>query len=378
MKKVLFLPFLQISSGHHQVADSLRDGLRELDPAIECDKVDILHYGYGRIERMISAIYLKWIDSFPQVYSWIYRKIVVGGQDEEKRYRHYEWLFIRIIEDLLTEKQPDLIVCTHALPSYLLGRLKERKKLSTPVVNVYTDYFIHQLWGTRNVEFHFVPSLRMKEYLLKKGITENRIFVTGIPVHRKFSPVKDQPHQGRTKLNLMMTGGNLGVGLMENFVARVKNESIQYRVLCGKNQALYQRLNELHHSNVTPIPYISSREEMDSLYETCDGIITKPGGVTISESLFKRVPIFVYHTLPGQEELNMEQLQNLGLANSFQTWQSNQNFENMLVKFFKDDNTILRYNQKLDQYHASLEPEPPEELLYHLGTVPHSISALTR
>ncbi|GAA0492122.1 glycosyl transferase [Salinibacillus aidingensis] len=378
MKKVLFLPFLQISSGHHQVADSLRDGLKELDPAIECDKVDILHYGYGRIERMISAIYLKWIDSFPQVYSWIYRKIVVEGQYEEKRYRHYEWLFIRVIEDILTEKQPDLIVCTHALPSYLLSRLKERKKISTPVVNVYTDYFIHQLWGTRNIEFHFVPSLRMKEYLLKKGVTENRIFVTGIPVHRKFSPVKDQPHQERTRLNLMITGGNLGVGLIENFVARVKNESIQYRVLCGKNQSLYQRLNELHHSNVTPIPYISSREEMDSMYETCDGIITKPGGVTISESLLKRVPIFVYHTLPGQEELNMEQLRNLGLATSFQTWQSNQNFENMLVKFYENDNTIIRYNQKLNQYHASLEPESPEELLYKLGTVPHSINALTR
>ncbi|SET55335.1 UDP-N-acetylglucosamine:LPS N-acetylglucosamine transferase [Salinibacillus kushneri] len=371
MKKVLFLPFLQISSGHHQVADSLIDGLMELDSTIECHKVDILHYGYGKLEQLISTIYLKWIDHFPQTYSWIYRKIVCENQYQDKRYRHYEWLFTHVMESILEEEQPDIIVCTHALPSYLLSQLKERKGIQTPVVNVYTDYFIHQLWGKNNIDFHFVPSLKMKEFLLDKGVKDSEIFVTGIPVHHQFSSVNTWLPLDSSKLNFMITGGNLGVGLIQKFVTKVKEERIHYHVLCGKNHSLYNRLKELPHSNVTPIPYISSRQKMDELYDSCDGIITKPGGVTISESLFKRVPIFVYHTLPGQEEMNMEQLSQLGLASPFYDWKYDDAFEKRLLQFYQDDNVIHQYEQNLNQYHAHLNPTTPAELIYQLGAVSH-------
>jgi processive 1,2-diacylglycerol beta-glucosyltransferase len=58
-KSILFLPFLQIPSGHHQVANALIDGIVQLDPNIKCDKVDILAYSYGKIEKIVSRIYLK-------------------------------------------------------------------------------------------------------------------------------------------------------------------------------------------------------------------------------------------------------------------------------------------------------------------------------
>lgn len=47
---------------------------------------------------------------------------------------------------------------------------------------------------------------------------------------------------------------------------------------------------------------------MNHLYEQVDAIITKPGGITISEALKKRLPIFVHSALPGQEQINLKKL----------------------------------------------------------------------
>ena len=37
---------------------------------------------------------------------------------------------------------------------------------------------------------------------------------------------------------------------------------------------------------------------MSALYDQVDAIMTKPGGVTISEVFQKQLPIFVHHYLP--------------------------------------------------------------------------------
>ena len=48
--------------------------------------------------------------------------------------------------------------------------------------------------------------------------------------------------------------------------------------------------------------------------DAADCIITKPGGLTTSESLAKRIPMILINPIPGQEERNMEFLLNNGLA----------------------------------------------------------------
>ena len=118
--------------------------------------------------------------------------------------------------------------------------------------------------------------------------------------------------------SVLISGGNLGVGAIDELlqiIAEVKPPlRIQYSVLCGKNKKLYEKLRRMQKSHIIPYPYIDCRKKMNSLYDQVDAILTKPGGVTISESLFKRKPIFIFDALPGQEEINLEQLKKLGLV----------------------------------------------------------------
>ncbi|WP_425500415.1 MGDG synthase family glycosyltransferase, partial [Piscibacillus halophilus] len=137
MKKVLIIPFLNMQTGHHQVADTLIDWLKILNPLIKADKVDILEYAYGNVELLVSHFYIKSIGTIPSVYSWLYKKNAVNNGNKE-RFLIYDLLFQRAMLKLIKEKQPDIIICTHCLPSYILSQLKLTNAISIPIVNVYT------------------------------------------------------------------------------------------------------------------------------------------------------------------------------------------------------------------------------------------------
>ncbi len=99
----------------------------------------------------------------------------------------YEWLFLYWMEKLIIEKNPQLIICTHALPSYLLNHLKQQVKISIPVINVYTDYFINQKWGIEFIDYHFIPNKEIKEVLIERGVESDHVLITGIPIHDQFN-----------------------------------------------------------------------------------------------------------------------------------------------------------------------------------------------
>ncbi|MBD1380655.1 MGDG synthase family glycosyltransferase [Metabacillus arenae] len=367
MKSILFMPFLQISSGHHHVADGIMEGLQEIDDSFQCEKVDILSYSYGKTEAFVSAVYLKWIHIFPSFYSWIYRKSVFENKVNDKRFRLYELLFLFWMKKLIEEKNPRLIICTHALPSYMLSQIKQRTKQSTPVINVYTDYFINHIWGIKEIDYHFVPSSMMKDYLIDRGIESNRIHVTGIPIHPKLKEnIKEniKKTKKRNKYSILLSGGNLGTGELKKFVQKLQPKGhIQYKVLCGKNAKLFQFIKELENPWIIPLSYISSKEEMNLLYHESDAIITKPGGVTISECLFKKLPIFVYHSLPGQEELNLRFLKKEGLVFHLEGWRRQSNLEEQIQNTLDSKQQNKGLSDSLNAYHEELANEDISEAI---------------
>ena len=366
MKKILYLPFLTIPSGHHQTADALMEGLLRLDPDIHCEKMDLLSSKFGKIERLISSFYLQWIGRFPKSYSHMYHRSVLAEQNSGKRFFHYEALFLRHLKKIIDELNPKMIVCTHALPSYLLARLKASSQINIPVINVYTDFFIHHLWGKREIDYHFVGHSYMKDYLLEKGIKKEQIFVTGIPIHPNFTKRKDEHVHSMRFYRGLISGGSSGVGSIEKITEKIsRDDDIHYMVLCGKNRKLYDRLIKQNHPRITPLPYISSREQMNDLYNRVDFIMTKPGGVTISECLYKKIPIFVYHTLPGQEEINLEKLTKFGMVFDFRNWQEETNISASIIRALQSKQ-LSKFLSKVDEYHKSLAPIEPAGLIKRL------------
>lgn len=350
------MPFLQMSSGHQQVANGIIDSLQE-NKEFECQKIDILSYSYGHMEVLISKLYIKWIHLFPNFYNWLYMKSAYKMGDWNKRFYLYEGLFLYSMEKLIKEKNPQLIVCTHALPSYLVNNLKQKGKISVPVINVYTDYFINQIWGIEFIDNHFVPNREIKEVLVERGVMSSQIKVTGIPIHPQFKEHVEVP-KSRGFFSVLVSGGNLGTGLLKTFIETLKpSGQIYYKVLCGENTKLCNQIKQLNYPFIEAVPFISSKEVMNKLYDSVDAIITKPGGVTISECLYKKVPIFVYHELPGQEQINLRNLKKWGLVYHLERWRETPNFEEEIIEVLNSDKHKKQLNQQLENYHQHLSKE---------------------
>ena len=101
---------------------------------------------------------------------------------------------------------------------------------------------------------------------------------------------------------------------------------------------------------------------MNDLYNTADAIITKPGGVTVSEAIKKGLPIFIHSALPGQEEINLNILKEYKLVHELN---DKQLLVDQITKFFKDKSLTNQFNDSLTSYLNELQGSEPAEI-YHL------------
>ncbi|MFC7394928.1 MGDG synthase family glycosyltransferase [Scopulibacillus cellulosilyticus] len=308
--KILLLPLFKMPSGHHHVADAIINLIEKRTNKIECKKVDLLSYSSKTIEKAVSSLYLKWIHHTPRSYDWAYRHFAYTKNHKHVSFSGIERFFINKLYKLLTSEQPDLVICTHGFPSLLMSRLKLTGVVKIPVINIYTDFFMNDIWGRKGIDYHLVPNQEMKQQMIENyHIKERRIIVTGIPVHESFLKPGKTMHSHSYQKKILIAGGSSGLG---NMIELVKNNErkpkYQYIILCGNNKKLFNDIKKLNLDYVKPLPYISSKEEMNRLYDEVDAIVTKPGGVTISEVLRKGLPIFVHSALPGQEYINLQYL----------------------------------------------------------------------
>ncbi|MEY8192301.1 glycosyltransferase [Peribacillus simplex] len=361
MKKVLFLPLFRMQSGHHQVAEALMDLLKKHTNGVILKKVDLLSYTNNSLEKMITTGYLKWIRYAPETYNLAYKNLFYVNSKKERPFKWCQLIFLKKMEQLIDEENPDLIVCTHGFPSQLLSQLKLKGKCNVPIINVYTDFFINNVWGSKGIDFHFIPSQKLKEKLLSKNqIPKHSMMVTGIPVHEEITK-KAHGLKNTDRPKVLISGGNSGLGGILNLVGELKKSTnFDYFVLCGNNKKLFDEIKTWDLAHIKPLPYISSRSEMNDLYEEVDVIVTKPGGVTISEALRKRLPIFVHSMLPGQEEINLQYLKDNKLVFEINRKFS---FEKQMLNILKDHKKMEQWDKSIETYQKEMELENPEEMV---------------
>jgi len=87
-------------------------------------------------------------------------------------------------------------------------------------------------------------------------------------------------------------------------------EDIQIIAVAGRNNRLEAKLKDLSTKNKLVV--YGFVNNMHELMELSDCIISKPGGVSVSEILSREKPLVIFSPLPGQEHENVEFLLNSG------------------------------------------------------------------
>lgn len=162
----------------------------------------------------------------------------------------------------------------------------------------------------------------MKDYLISKNIDKNKVFSTGIPISSKFLKHYDKKEildefgleENKTTI-LFFGGGEFGLGknqTVEIFENLVKNfNNIQIIAIAGKNLKMksnFENIIKLNHKS-NSVKLLEYTNKVPELMSISDLVISKPGGLTTSESLASNLPIIIINPIPGQEEENAEFLE---------------------------------------------------------------------
>ena len=142
-----------------------------------------------------------------------------------------------------------------------------------------------------------------------------RIKLLGIPVEPAFAKKLDRgdilAREGLKGgiFTILVIGGGFGVGPIEDIIKTINTVStrpIQVIAVCGHNQELVRRLEGLAKGLSISVKILAFVDNVDEYMEISDVLISKSGGITVSESLAKELPMIVIAPIIGQETRNCE------------------------------------------------------------------------
>jgi len=228
--------------------------------------------------------------------------------------------------------KPDAIICTHILPLHIIGEAKRRGRITQPLYVLPTDLWAHPFWFHPAADAFFVATDRAKQDIVGYGARPERIFVTGIPVRQEFLrlPTRAQafahldlhdgiPQDDPSRKTVLVMGGSYGLlpihDVLEAVLFDPELRRHRWLILCGSNEDAYHeamRILEPHPD--LPVHAYGFRNDMAHFMVISDLYLTKPGGLSSTESLACGLPLLLFRPLPGQERVNADWLVRNGVA----------------------------------------------------------------
>lgn len=312
------------------------------------------------IEKVTTAAYREMAKKMP----WAWGKIYSDSQKGPLAHissRSNKFMAIKLLQ-LLREKQPDLIISTHPFGSQMCSYLKRKGKLTAKIATIMTDFAPHDQWlvGNDFTDYFFVAHDKMKHYLESKNIPSHKIYVTGIPLSSRFTQKYNreeiltnyQLEDNKTNI-LFFGGGEFGLGktktvdIFESFVRYLPN-TMQIIAIAGKNEKMKTAFETIVKENKkeNQIRILEYTNQVPELMSISDLVVTKPGGLTTTESLACELPILVINPIPGQEEENAEFLESKGIA----IWiRKKDNVTEILNTLFSNPDTFKKMKENTKQ-----------------------------
>lgn len=314
MKKVAIFHISKLG-GHNKASRNLQEAFSYRSPDIDTLSINGFGYFFPYAEKIVDFSYTSLIKYSPSIWGKIYDKNkVVKGL---KPYRYFLSKFaFKKLSNFIKEFKPHCFVATQAFPAGVIADFKKKAGLNTPLVSVVTDYHPHRFWIHPCVDGYIVSSQEAKDVLITEGVEEEKIKILGIPISLKFltSYPREEICSEFGFLNnvpaVLVMGGGLGIGPIKKIVKEIDDLKcdLQTIVICGSNKTLYRWFARKEMKFKKPLFYFGYVDFVNKLMDFSDIIITKAGGITVSEALSKGMAIIITNPIPGQEEKNVDYL----------------------------------------------------------------------
>ena len=350
MKKVMIF-YGSYGGGHLSAARSIKEYIETNYIDVQIQMVDCMEYISKVINKVTTTAYSEFAKKAPWAWGHIYKKSEQGviakvTTDSNKLMAHK-------LNKLLQEFAPDYVISTHPFSSQMCAYLKKKNKINFNLATIMTDYAPHDQWllYPEEVNYFFVAHNGMRDELIDKGINKATIYATGIPLSNRFLEHYNKKEtldefglNPKKKTILFFAGGEFGLGknttleILKTFAESFYD--LQIVAIAGRNKNMKEKFEEVventaRHDSIKILDYTNKVPELMSV---SDLVVTKPGGLTTTESLASGLPIIVINPIPGQEEENAEFLEENGVA----IWlKKEDNVKEVLENIFNNPDKML-------------------------------------
>ena len=345
--ETILIFYASYGGGHLSAAKSIQNHIVEKCENVAVEMIDCMKYINKPIEKLTTGAYREMAKKTPKLWGKIYSGSQKGllsviSKDSNK-------LMAKKLNKLIQERKPNLIISTHPFSSQMCSYLKKKGLINCRLATVMTDFAMHKQWliGHEFTDYFFVSNKNMKNDMVEYGVNANKIFVTGIPMSNRFFENFDNTKiyemfnlNPEKKVILFFGGGEFGIGknqtiqVLKSFISLVPN--YQIIAIAGKNEKMKEEfenlVNEYNASN--RIRVLGFTDKVPELMHIACLVVTKPGGLTTTETLACGLPMVIINPIPGQEEENAEFLVSNGVA----IWiKKDDNLEDVISSLFSSD-----------------------------------------
>ena len=315
MPRILIL-HASVGTGHRSAALALADAFARKQTEVRVE--DALDHANPLFRQAYAGTYLDVTNRAPLLWQLFYQNTDVTDPDMielTNRLRGaVERLGVNDLRRLVKQYQPAAIICTHFLPVDLLLRLKHKGALPQPIYCVVTDFFAHTFWIEPGIDGYFVATDMTRDQMAARGVPAAIISVSGIPIKLEVDEPK-QALEARLRHGLpadgplvTLFGGGLQVERVRAIVQDLLASPISgtLAVVAGRNEALGAALTDLRDGPSMRLRFYSQIDFVDDLIVGSDLVVTKAGGLIVSEVLARGTPMLLIDPIPGQEEWNAD------------------------------------------------------------------------
>lgn len=315
--KILILS-ITAGEGHNSTAAAIKECFERHGDTAEV--FDAYRYVSRVLYGVVKHGYLMVTKNLKSIYDKSYAMAEKRKTMENTFFRSVNSVLAKKLKKLMSEFKPDALLYTHPFLGVVTDQLKTDRGVDIPMIGIVTDYTVHPFWEeARSTDKIVIGSPLLKSQFYRKGISEERISPIGIPVRSQFFESLDKKQAREmygldNKFTVLLMGGSMGYGNLADTVKELDGTEGDFQIVCvcGNNKSAKETIDKL--DTKKKVLNFGFTNEVSNLMDASDIIITKPGGLTVSEALLKKLPMILCNPIPGHELRNVTFLVNSGVA----------------------------------------------------------------
>lgn len=349
--------------GHMRTSAAMKKYIEENRPNDIVRVVDTFECIGHLYNKTVSEGYEIIAKTAPGFYGAVYNHTNKENKMTEFATKFQKGLSFKLLP-LMVEFRPDVMIGVHAFCVDMATTIKKKYKMDIPVISLITDFAPHKMYVHEGVDAYVVSNEDMIDALEKFGVKRDEVQVSGIPIDPVFYKNHDKQELMK-KMNLdpnlptlLLMAGSFGVRDIFKIYLDIVETEIDFQVVLvtGKNKRLFDEFDAIldstyeendenlksgkydeydseafaedetitenresnkvyaGHCGVKPTKLLYFVDNINEYMYIADLIVTKPGGLTVSEAIASTLPMAIFSAYPGQEEDNAIYLESSNMA----------------------------------------------------------------